>query len=236
MNQEYRDAGIVVNLDREVPVDESGGAYKSSKSVIAAITRAGLAEVEHRLWPLASLKGHDRQRSFVSVPSALRWIASVKAPGFTIRRPECRMERHVPNRIGAVFLRVLREQSSLRTLECDHPLIDVGSRLSRGAVTNAFSAQEGFELCERAIDATYDRHTHPWVTHREVVDWLMQDPAARGDIDRWTAHKGGGMTPFRMVAAAHGLFCKSWSVPATSDPPSRYEARADGETYRPRRR
>jgi tRNA-splicing ligase RtcB len=57
VNQEYRDAGIVVNLDREVPIDESGAAYKSSKGVIAAITRAGLAEVEHRLWPLASLKG-----------------------------------------------------------------------------------------------------------------------------------------------------------------------------------
>ena len=57
VNREYRDAGIVVNLDRQVPIDESGAAYKSSKSVIAAITRAGLAEVEHRLWPLASLKG-----------------------------------------------------------------------------------------------------------------------------------------------------------------------------------
>jgi hypothetical protein len=105
-----------------------------------------------------------------------------------------------------------------------------------GRGETAFSAEEGFELCERAIDAIYDRNTHPWVTHREVVDWLMQDPAARGDIDRWTAHKGGGMTPFRMAAAAQGLFCKSWSVPATSDPPSRYEARADGEAYRPRRR
>ncbi|TMB91782.1 MAG: RtcB family protein [Chloroflexi bacterium] len=57
VNREYREAGIVVNVDRRVPIDESAAAYKSSKSVIAAITRAGLAEVEHRLWPLASLKG-----------------------------------------------------------------------------------------------------------------------------------------------------------------------------------
>jgi tRNA-splicing ligase RtcB len=57
VNRDYRKAGIVVNLDRRVPIDESGAAYKSSQSVIAAITRAGLAEVEHELWPLASLKG-----------------------------------------------------------------------------------------------------------------------------------------------------------------------------------
>jgi tRNA-splicing ligase RtcB len=57
VNREYRDAGIVVNVDRRVPIDESAAAYKSSQSVIAAITRADLAVVEHRLWPLASLKG-----------------------------------------------------------------------------------------------------------------------------------------------------------------------------------
>lgn len=57
VNQDYRNAGIVVNLDGRVPIDESGAAYKSSRSVIAAITRAHLAEVEHELWPLASLKG-----------------------------------------------------------------------------------------------------------------------------------------------------------------------------------
>ena len=57
VNRDYRQAGIVVNLDRRVPIDESGAAYKSSRSVIAAITRARLAEVEHELWPLASLKG-----------------------------------------------------------------------------------------------------------------------------------------------------------------------------------
>ena len=56
IDADYRREGIVVNLDGRVPIDESGAAYKSSSEVIAAITSAGLAEVEHRLWPLASLK------------------------------------------------------------------------------------------------------------------------------------------------------------------------------------
>ena len=56
IDADYRRAGIVVNLDGRVPIDESGPAYKSSAEVIEAITGAGLAEVEHRLWPLASLK------------------------------------------------------------------------------------------------------------------------------------------------------------------------------------
>ena len=56
IDADYRRAGIVVNLDGRVPIDESGPAYKSSAEVIGAITGAGLAEVEHRLWPLASLK------------------------------------------------------------------------------------------------------------------------------------------------------------------------------------
>ena len=57
VDADYRRAGIVVNLDRHVPIDESGAAYKTSQSVVGAVTRAGLAEIEHRLWPLASLKG-----------------------------------------------------------------------------------------------------------------------------------------------------------------------------------
>lgn len=58
IDDDYRRAGIVVNLDGRVPIDESGPAYKSSAEVIKAITGAGLAVVEHRLWPLASLKAH----------------------------------------------------------------------------------------------------------------------------------------------------------------------------------
>jgi tRNA-splicing ligase RtcB len=56
IDADYRRAGIVVNLDGRVPIDESGPAYKPSAEVIDAITAAGLAEVEHHLWPLASLK------------------------------------------------------------------------------------------------------------------------------------------------------------------------------------
>ena len=56
VDADYRKEGIVVNLDGRVPIDESGAAYKPSAEVIDAITRANLAEVEHSLWPLASLK------------------------------------------------------------------------------------------------------------------------------------------------------------------------------------
>jgi tRNA-splicing ligase RtcB len=59
---EYRTAGIVVNDDGHVPLDESGPAYKSAAQVVAAVTAAGLAEVEYTLWPLASLKGTDERR------------------------------------------------------------------------------------------------------------------------------------------------------------------------------
>jgi RNA-splicing ligase RtcB len=56
---EYRRRGIVVNADGHVPLDEAGPAYKSSQEVIAAVVAAGLAEIEHRLRPLASLKAAD---------------------------------------------------------------------------------------------------------------------------------------------------------------------------------
>ena len=58
-NRRYRDAGILVNADGAVPIDESGPCYKSSREVIDAVRRAGLAEIEYVLWPLASLKGTD---------------------------------------------------------------------------------------------------------------------------------------------------------------------------------
>jgi tRNA-splicing ligase RtcB len=56
-DRRYRDAGILVNADGKVPIDESAPCYKSSREVIDAVREAGLAEVEHELWPLASLKG-----------------------------------------------------------------------------------------------------------------------------------------------------------------------------------
>src|SRR5215210_2910395 len=62
MDDEYREAGVVVNADGHVPLDEAAPCYKPSEEVVAAVLGAGLAEVEHRLWPLASLKGVDERR------------------------------------------------------------------------------------------------------------------------------------------------------------------------------
>ena len=59
MDDEYREAGIVVNADGRVPLDEAAPCYKPSEEVVAAVVGAGLAEIEHSLWPLASLKGVD---------------------------------------------------------------------------------------------------------------------------------------------------------------------------------
>lgn len=62
IDDQYAAAGILVNLDGRVPLDEAAPAYKSSEEVLRAVTDAGLAEVEHKLWPLASLKGVDERR------------------------------------------------------------------------------------------------------------------------------------------------------------------------------
>ncbi|MGZ3609613.1 MAG: RtcB family protein, partial [Ktedonobacteraceae bacterium] len=57
INAEYAKAGILVNDHGDVPLDEAGPCYKSSEEVIEAVVKAGLATVQYRLWPLASLKG-----------------------------------------------------------------------------------------------------------------------------------------------------------------------------------
>jgi tRNA-splicing ligase RtcB len=59
VNEQYRRDGILVNLDGKVPLDESAQCYKSCEEVIDAVVGARLAVVEHKLWPLASLKGTD---------------------------------------------------------------------------------------------------------------------------------------------------------------------------------
>ena len=59
VNAAYRTAGIVVNTDGVVPIDESKDCYKSSREVVEAVTRAGLATIEHELVPLASIKGTE---------------------------------------------------------------------------------------------------------------------------------------------------------------------------------
>src|SRR5712692_5870275 len=59
VNAAYREAGIIVNIDGVVPIDESREVYKSSREVVEAVTRAGLATIEHELEPLASIKGTE---------------------------------------------------------------------------------------------------------------------------------------------------------------------------------
>ncbi|HKQ99280.1 MAG TPA: RtcB family protein [Pyrinomonadaceae bacterium] len=62
IDDEYREAGILVNTNGRVPLDEAAPAYKSSAEVIEAVVGAGLATIEYTLWPLASLKGTDERR------------------------------------------------------------------------------------------------------------------------------------------------------------------------------
>jgi tRNA-splicing ligase RtcB len=61
VDEQYRRDEILVNLDGRVPLDESGQCYKSSEEVVAAVVTAGLARVEHTLWPLASIKGNEER-------------------------------------------------------------------------------------------------------------------------------------------------------------------------------
>lgn len=63
VNEQYRRDGILVNLDGDVPLDESSQCYKSSEEVIDAVVAAGLARVQSTLWPLASIKGDEKGKS-----------------------------------------------------------------------------------------------------------------------------------------------------------------------------
>jgi len=62
VDEEYAAAGVLVNTDGHVPLDESAACYKPAEEVVKAVIDAGLAEIEHRLWPLSSLKGTDEGR------------------------------------------------------------------------------------------------------------------------------------------------------------------------------
>ncbi|MGH9943375.1 MAG: RtcB family protein [Pyrinomonadaceae bacterium] len=62
IDDEYREAGILVNTDGRVPLDEAAPCYKPAAEVVRAVVEAGLAEIEHQLWPLASLKGADERK------------------------------------------------------------------------------------------------------------------------------------------------------------------------------
>lgn len=59
VDEQYRRDGILVNLDGRVPLDEASHCYKSAAEVIEAVVGAGLARIEHTLWPLASIKGNE---------------------------------------------------------------------------------------------------------------------------------------------------------------------------------
>jgi tRNA-splicing ligase RtcB len=58
-NKKMRDLGVLVNAGGRVPIDESPDCYKPAEEVLRAVTEAGLAQVEVRLRPLASVKGED---------------------------------------------------------------------------------------------------------------------------------------------------------------------------------
>jgi tRNA-splicing ligase RtcB len=58
-NRKMKDLGVLVNAGGRVPIDESPDCYKPAEEVIRAVTDAGLAEVEVRLRPIASIKGED---------------------------------------------------------------------------------------------------------------------------------------------------------------------------------
>ena len=63
IDREYAEAGILVNENGRVPIDEAAPCYKPAEEVVQAVVGAGLATVEYRLWPLASLKGNDGRAS-----------------------------------------------------------------------------------------------------------------------------------------------------------------------------
>jgi tRNA-splicing ligase RtcB len=62
IDRQYRAAGIPVNVEAPVPLDEAAPCYKSAKEVVEAVVGAGLARVEYTLWPLSSLKGTETRR------------------------------------------------------------------------------------------------------------------------------------------------------------------------------
>lgn len=69
INAQYRAAGIPVNIEAAVPIDEAAPCYKSAQEVVAAVVGAGLARVEYTLWPLSSLKGtetHHMRRGHIA--------------------------------------------------------------------------------------------------------------------------------------------------------------------------
>jgi tRNA-splicing ligase RtcB len=61
VDEQYRRDGVLVNDDGRVPLDESSACYKRCEDVVGVVVDAKLATIQHRLWPLASLKGTDER-------------------------------------------------------------------------------------------------------------------------------------------------------------------------------
>jgi len=62
IDEEYAAAGILVNVDGHVPIDESAPCYKPAEEVVQCVVDAGLAKIEFTLSPLSSLKGTEAGR------------------------------------------------------------------------------------------------------------------------------------------------------------------------------
>jgi tRNA-splicing ligase RtcB len=58
IDKEMRSLGVVINTPH-TPIDESGPCYKDLRQVLSSVEEAGLARVQHRLRPIACIKGND---------------------------------------------------------------------------------------------------------------------------------------------------------------------------------
>lgn len=58
IDNQMKELGIVINT-RNTPIDEAGPCYKDLKTVLSSVEEAGLAKVQHRLRPVACIKGND---------------------------------------------------------------------------------------------------------------------------------------------------------------------------------
>jgi tRNA-splicing ligase RtcB (3'-phosphate/5'-hydroxy nucleic acid ligase) len=64
IDRQYLEAGILVNTDGHVPIDEAAPCYKPIEEIIEAVVGAGLATVEYRMWPVTSLKGTEERKGW----------------------------------------------------------------------------------------------------------------------------------------------------------------------------
>lgn len=80
IDEQYRAAGIPVNIAAPVPLDEAAPCYKPGEEVLAAVVGAGLARVEYTLWPLSSLKATET-RAVRRVRGATKQQGSRAQPG-----------------------------------------------------------------------------------------------------------------------------------------------------------